>query len=458
MVALGVFVAFWRPGAADIWVDEVTYSNAGWEYVHGNTAPNPEHPPLAKLIFGAWQLMFGHGVEPLRVLMGFVLFATALTIWWWASRITGKWWALAPAGMWLLMGRTFENRERLDRLASLDMVMVLFLVLSFALVWRWWETRSPWLALLSGVIFGAATMSKIPAAVFIPAVLVFFIGPGRERRVIRSAGLFVAGLVAVCIAVLAPFGGFDAIVRMVDFQGAHDAQGHAILIDGSVFQFAPWWVTFWFAADGLGIAGSIALVLGTAAAIAFLRPRRFVALLMTGLASALLFFAVISRVALPHYYLDWIWIPTILTGATLPVLFQRKWRAFVAFAIAIGATVSIAGNLYQVATIRPTGIAVAAKTLDMRGTTAGPVLVQGISPSLSIASYVEHPVGAASWPGITAVILGDDPRQPLNPAVSRFAAQPPTGVTVTRIDNVRLFTFSGVLELRDGVLRLNKAN
>ncbi len=52
VASLGVFDALFRIGRATRITDEITYVNAGWDYVHGVVTANLEHPPTAKYLFG----------------------------------------------------------------------------------------------------------------------------------------------------------------------------------------------------------------------------------------------------------------------------------------------------------------------------------------------------------------------------------------------------------------------
>ena len=56
---VGVASAFWRLDRADWKLDEEAYAQAGWELVHHGVDPNQGHPPLAKLLFGAAQVVLG---------------------------------------------------------------------------------------------------------------------------------------------------------------------------------------------------------------------------------------------------------------------------------------------------------------------------------------------------------------------------------------------------------------
>lgn len=449
--AVAAILAFWRLDVSEVWIDESIYTNAAWEYLHGDLTANPEHPPLGKLIIGAWQVSFGEGIISARALMGVVMIATAAAIWWFSSRIVGPRWAVVPAILWMLMQRSFEDRDRLDRLASLDMLMVLFLVLGFALAWRWWESKSAWIALLAGLTLGAAVMTKVPAAVFIPALFVLVVGRWHWKPLFLGIIALAGGAAAVVLATLAPFGYWDAITRMVEFQTAHNADGHSILIDDRIYEFAPWWSTFRFALDGLGIWGVIALVLGSITAIVAVRPRRVVGMLIVAGVLAAMFFVVISKVVLPHYFLDWVWIPTILSGLALPALLRRTALLPVGAVIVIAASFSVAANTQQVLGVRSRGLVAAAEIIGDVGALDRPVLVQGIAPSLAIGEHIPVAVGEPTWPGLGAAVIGTDPRQPVAPEVAELVTNPPAGVRVHTIDDVSIITFDGTLSLQDGV-------
>lgn len=443
-----------------MWVDEATYRDAGWAYVHGNTTPNPEHPPFAKLVIGAWQVAAGRGIDSLRVLAALVALATATAMWLWARDIVGPRAALVPAALWLGLDHAFADRARLDSLMSLDAVMVLLVVGGYAAAWRSHRSGTGRAALLSGSLFGLAVASKVVAAVFLPPLAVLLVTSGLATRArLRTCTMFLAGLVTVVVATWAPFGGLDAVRRMLAFQEAHNREGHGVVLLGRAFDSAPRWATPVFAWEGLGTAGCVALGLGTLVAVLLVRPRNLVVMLMTAWACVLLFLVIITRVALPHYYLDWVWIPTMLTGlgavrlATLVRARRPAAAVIVATALVIAVTLSGLANARLVLSPPPDTLAQAQLVIDRRSP-AGVTLVQGISPAIDVTGSIRRPVQVAETPGITAVVLGSDPENPLDPVLVRLAADPPRSAHVVRLGDLTVYTFRRPITTASGAVRL----
>lgn len=468
VVGLGVFVAFWRLDVATFWVDEAAYASAGWAYMQGDFTPNPEHPPFAKYLFGLWGLAFGPDVISLRIFMGVVTLTTSAVIWWWMKHFIGPGWALLPAAMWLLMPRDFEGRARIDHLVSLDLVMVMLVILGFALAWRWSQTDQARYAILAGLAFGAAVMSKLPAAVFLPALLVLLVNRSKQPRpdtdLPKRCGsrgwkpwkliwIFLLSMGGTCLLILLPFGPVPALRAMVSFQAAHNAVGHTILLNGHIYDFPPWWGALWFGATALGVAGTGALTLGCIGAM--FKPQSPVVMLFAALILSLGFQIVVSRVLLPHYFIDWIWIPTILTGISVARLYPQHRGRVVSLLIICIVVCSSVMCIYSVASARKSGLARVPDVLSEYQTPGAKILVQGLSPAEDAGPYISSGVSDPTTPGITAIVVGHDPREPLDPAVRDLIANTPNQVSVIDLDTVDVYLLHGTIEFRDGRITIS---
>ena len=131
--AVGVCL-FARLGTPTVGVDELVYTSAGWEYVHGRATQNLEHPYLAKQLIGLSQLAFGRTVVGGRV-VGVVLAAVAtLLVFELGRRLGGRWTGLGAAALFgVLPQAPGTNVVRLDRVAALESAMGLALVLALLL-------------------------------------------------------------------------------------------------------------------------------------------------------------------------------------------------------------------------------------------------------------------------------------------------------------------------------------
>lgn len=325
VVLLAVWTCCWHLGRQGFVGDEIVYVQAGWQYVHGVVTANLEHPPTAKYLYGLAQLVFGEGVlGPRRVAAAAVLL-TGLVLFLWLRRPLGHWGALFAAALWWLTPRSagpdaFDPASgtpvRVDRVALLEPVMVLFAVVAIAAAWAWITTsgrRRWWWAGLAGVAFGLAVTSKVTAAFVVVAIVLL---PVLFRRWwdLLSGGSIAAGsaVVTFCTA-YAPLGLVSAVSYMVAFQTRHDDGGHLIDLGGTTYRFAPWWTQFWYAAQGTGPVLLTVVAVGVIAALV-LRPDRLVLYLLAAIVPLMGFLAV-SAVSLAHYYDAW--MPFVLALAAV---------------------------------------------------------------------------------------------------------------------------------------------
>lgn len=491
LVALwALWQAFGTLGAANLNADEPTYAAAGWAYLHGDLTPNPEHPPVAKLLFGLAQLLGGPGVDSTRMAAGVCTLAGGALLYAWLRAEVGWVGALTAAGAWTLLPHGVSSGVRIDRFGLLDPVMALFAIAAFAAAWRWYRTGSwAWLT-LSAAGLGLAIGAKLPVAAMAPALALPLVARTRterrqphprtdraSRRTIRPArvrvgrariGRVVGGLAArsavyllvvagVGAALLAPFGGLDAIERMLRFQAEHSAAGHLVEVAGVATTHPPWWAGLRFAVDGMGVVAAAVLAAGALAA--FLRPPR---LLATTLATAVLLEWVfqfgLSSVALPHYYYAWVWPLCALFGIGVAALIRIRFgrpaiepiglrKSCVGRAAARGAAAALlaaalgaaAWTSVAVAAERPRDMALALPILDRLGAPAGPVLVAGLAEW----EYLPYLDGRQTLDphaaGIVAVAVKASLRFPVDPAVCAILHDPERHFTPHPLDDITLF-------------------
>lgn len=446
---LGVVLAFWRLGLPEVWYDEYVYRTAALAYRSGDFAPNFEHPPLGKLILAAWPGLDA-GYAATRVLMGFVALAIAGALWWVAAHFVGWLWGSVAGLAWLLLPHRFESRARLDHLVFLDPFMVLFLVLGYGAAWHWFQTRSLRWAAAAGALVGAAAMAKLSALFVLPALLVFFVGPGRARVVRKDVAAFAAGALGTMLLFLAPMGGPGALLRMVGYQREHNADGHPVLVAGQAFDATPWWATFRYAWDGLGAWATVVLVAALVLAVRFVRPLRLVALLLASLASFWVLFAQ-SRVALPHYYYDWVWLPTLALGLVLPALAEgaTRWARTALVLLVAGAVVATGANAVGVLGERESGLVLVAHHVP-----PGRVLVAGLPPSSWPDAHLDEVISTLDAPYVQAVVVGNHPLSPVPEPLRLLVDEPPPGVQVEEVDGYRIATWQGTLALEGDRYRI----
>jgi len=454
------FVLFGRLDAQSPTGDERVYIDAGLAYVQGDLTPNPEHPPLAKLLLGVWQVLVLEGVVGARLLIGVLTLGTAAGVWWMLRRDLGDRGALVPA-LLVIVADHATGDQQIGRVVTLEAFVVFFTVWGIAFAWRWRTGGSAaWLA-AAGVAMSAASLSKVSAVVMFPALLLLLLGPGRPTaaRALRGVAAFAAAGLALAAVVLLPFGGIDAVQRMIDFQLEHATTGHYVTIDGVAYQFAPWWATLRYAIDGVGIVPAIGLLVGTVAA--WLRPatRVLAATLTAGLGITLVVLMT-SPVALAHYFIGWIWIPTVLAGIGLVELALRvRTRSgrlprgavlAAATIVAVAAAWSGVASIVRVATAQPSTADLAVDALlDVEGEPL--VYVPGYDGWQVLALDGVRFAPDPTQTGITAIIVGDDPRGTPDPALVAFIEQPGVCVDgVLHVDDWMVCSLDGQLAMTPG--------
>ncbi|WIB59098.1 glycosyltransferase family 39 protein [Curtobacterium sp. MCLR17_007] len=481
VLAATAFDLFWRLGAQTIMNDEQVYVSVGWQYVHGDFTGNTEHPPLAKFLFGAAQLVFGQGVFGPRLVAATAVLATGLLLFWWLRRPLGFWGALLAAGLWWLTPRAIGAAwpdlgsgigARIDRFALLEPVMVVFAVASLACAWAWTREWRWWWPVLSGVFLGLSVSSKVTTAVLVVALITVPIVHRRWRALLIGAPLAAVASAAVVVLVYVPLGVVAPIQRMIAFQTAHNGGGHRTTINGVVYLHAPWWADFAFMANGIGWVMVAVLGVGVLAALV-VRPDRLVVVLVVALAALMLFSTVVAHVALPHYY-D-VWMPFLVALAAVGytrlarVADPRRPRAprrsasevrlrarrpsvstagvvmrVVATALALAAVVPAATLASTIAAARPAGIALLGDALRAEGMPADHRVLFVKYGSTWGVYFRGYASGKPEDGKFGALAIGPDIRYPVTPEVRSFLAENRDRLQHVRVD------YLDVWVLRDG--------
>ncbi|HEU0130353.1 MAG TPA: glycosyltransferase family 39 protein [Mycobacteriales bacterium] len=325
---VGVAACFARLRVETWYVDEVAYVRAGAAYARGDFAPNGEHPPLAKLLFGLGERAFGgpYGARVVAALCGALLVVTVAAF---AERsyrggaVAVVAWLAIPrsarlAGATLIAGP-------LERHAMLDVVATALATLGLAAGWRWARGGRWRDAVLAGACAGLAAAAKLPGGLYLPGVLLVAVATrGEVRRRAAQAGAAGAAAVAAWAAAFLPMGGgAPAAMREVFArQLGHATDGHPMVYAGRVLPRAPWWGQAWIEWDHDGPL--LVAVLAAAAVAAFAwGDRRLAALLALAFAGPFVALSA-SPVALPHY--RYVWLPPLALLAGLGVVSAARAR------------------------------------------------------------------------------------------------------------------------------------
>lgn len=455
LMLAGAVITFWNVGQANPNSDERIYVDAGWAYVHGDLDLNLEHPPTAKLLFGLAQLVGGQGILGPRILVGMLVLGAAAIIWVWMRAEIGAALALIPVAFWLLLPRGLPNDSpRIDRYALLDPVMAFFLIAALWAAWRWYRSMAWWWIAIAGAAFGLAVSSKVSAAIASVGFLVLLSASRSIARTLRDVALFVAAAASVFFTVLAPFGIISTITYMLAFQGAHNANGHLIELPGLVTAFQPWWANLWFNLDAVGPIAAVVLGVGVIAGITIGRPVRLVVYLAVGGGALLAFHLFGSNVALAHYYYTWTPYVIVIAGLGIANLVAPGEASRTSLGRAVG---YVAIGLTLIAGIRvgafslqdgPRGLARAVEVLHDDPAPDGQILVGGVTDYEYEMHFGDRGVSSVSeGDDIRAIAVRHSTRFPLSPELHAFVTNPPPGVAIWDLDDIRVIAFDGTLHL-----------
>lgn len=329
-----LFQNFYRLPLAPILYDEPLYADMGWRYAHWGAlaasakspaASNFDHPPLAKMLFGAAQTLLGHpSITAARAVSATCTVGAVVLLAWWLGRMAGRWIGLLAGGMLALIPMAVDPEvTRFGRTAMLDPVAELFMLVSVVVTWFWFQStgrRSWWLAVSAGLSVGLATASKENGFLgAVGPVVLGMVWAGRPigRLRTRMAQSVAASVVAVFVFAICylPFG--DVVGRieyLVRFQSGHSTAGHLTGFAGRVSTHPVWWANFWFAGHGLGTILSWVLAITVLAAV-ILRRDRLVWWCVAMLAAPIVFHCLVAGVVLPFYWV--MWMPAVIALSAL---------------------------------------------------------------------------------------------------------------------------------------------
>jgi 4-amino-4-deoxy-L-arabinose transferase-like glycosyltransferase len=389
VAVLGVFVLTWRLVVPTLGVDEVVYIQTAETWDTGGGWTLAGHPPLSPVFLSKIGALFGFGLGPMRIAGTAVALVTAALITWIGTRLGGRWVGLIAAAGWLLLPQSPGSIVvRLDRYAGIHQMMVLGVTAATAAAVLWAKRGTTRWAIAAGFFLGLGAASKMTALVFLPILaLVGARGPKTvTRRMADIAAAYLACLAALALA-YAPLGGaaLDAFTGMIEFQRANIADGHPLLIAGSVRLWHPWWSNWYWQASYLG--WPLVLSIWGLAAWGLIEARRSASVRVV--AGVLVLFTMaytLLPVKLPHYHLEF--APSLFIMAAMGA--RRLWRAAsrpeprqrlaaqIAVMVALLlASLSIARNLVEVAQVERSDYAAASDLINETFPEGGQVLVWG---------------------------------------------------------------------------------
>lgn len=445
---LSAFAHLHRLGATTALLDELTYQRSGLDAVRG-TATAPAQPYLARLLFGAAQVVLGEGLPAARGVSAVASILTGLALVAVGRRMAGWWAGVGAFALWSVLPQSTRAPDgsltmvKLGRSALLEPVMVLFVVLAVLAGLRWAASGAWRDATWTGLALGAAVASKPTAALVAPVVAgaaAFALGASR-----RTAGQLVAAAgaaAAVFLASYLPLGGEapGALHHLVRYQvQEHAATGHPVIVAGEVHPAAPWWAFAWWQWRSTGTAALAALLTAAVAAVALL-PR---APVRTVAAAAVVPFLALSAFAafgLPHYVHLWQPLVVVLAASGTTALLRRAPLARLG-GMALVAVLAVVGarTLATVATTAPRGYGAVPVLLAGHDLPAAAVVVWGqtlvAGAYLPGAQIVLNP-GEATRPVVAVIVdpgtVARDPR----PAVAAFLEEAGPSFTTTRVDHL----------------------
>jgi len=436
-----LYQCFWNLLGQNVHGDESIYVRAGWSSLHGDFSANREHPPTAKYLFGAAQVLFGQGVLGPRIVVGVLVVLVGVTLFWWFRKEIGFWTAVLVAAVWLLTPRDFLG-TRVDRYALLDPVMIAFAVLALATAWAWIRSGRPWLAPVSGVLFAFSVTSKASTIVLLPAFVLLPLLFRQPRRLLTGGVAWLIAFVLAVVALYAPMGMRSAIEYMIRFQNGQNENGHPLSIAGEVHTFAPWWANAYFLWHGVGTVTAVVLVLGLLAAL-LLRPGRLVAFLGTALGLLVVFYTFVAHIALANYYAAW--MPLLIALAALGIsrvatAVRAPIGAVAVAVLVVALAVPAAADSVSIARTHPTGIALVARWLDDHDRSAGGVLFAAATPTLTDPYFAGRGSMETDDGPFVALVVGDDRRFPPSDEVTTFLRDHREDLRRTSVDGFTVWT------------------
>ena len=330
---LGVYSAFWRLDRADWKLDEDAYAQAGWMLVHDGVDPNLGHPPFAKLLFGAAQVVLGRNLLAVRTVaaLGFLVAMAVLFVF--GRRVAGWWTGVVAAGLFAVVPRSMVvggwsvAELRIDRYALLEAVAGTLVLVGLWLGWRWIAAGGWRWAAGAGVAIGLAGASKLNALVVLVPVLVLGVAYAWGRARLAAEAAVLAG--SAVVAFLLPFAvfgsrAFDQVEQTLRFPADRAKGGHLLVLGSDVYVRSPWWAHLKYQLDADGPLLVAALLVGLGCVL--LSRRRLVVVYLLAGTLSLVVSAMSSPVALPHYRAIWMAPLVLLVAIGLTEQVERLSR------------------------------------------------------------------------------------------------------------------------------------
>jgi 4-amino-4-deoxy-L-arabinose transferase-like glycosyltransferase len=309
---LGVFSAFWRLDRSDWKLDEDAYAQAGWMLVHDGVDPNLGHPPFAKLLFGGAQVLLGRNLFAVRTVsaVGFLVAMAVLFVF--GRRVAGWWTGVVAAGLFAVLPRSMVVGGwsvadlRIDRYGLLEAVAGTLVLVGLWLGWRWISAGGWRWAAGAGAAIGLAGASKLNAlVVLVPVVAVGLAFVWGRARLAAETGALVGSAVVAFLLPFAVFGSraLDQLDQTLRFPAERAKGGHLLVLGSDVYVRSPWWAHLKYQLDADGPILVAALLVGLACVL--VSRRRLVVVYLLAATLSLVFTAMASPVALPHYRAIW---------------------------------------------------------------------------------------------------------------------------------------------------------
>jgi 4-amino-4-deoxy-L-arabinose transferase-like glycosyltransferase len=391
---LAAFVFLWRLGVASWNRDEYVYASAGRRWLAGHADYNLEHPPLAKYLVGAGQVIAGHGPAGARLAAVAAAVGTGIVLALIARRLLGGSAALVAFVLWVVLPKPTAGL-RVDRLAMLDVFAAAFAALALLLALRWAERPGRGIAALTGVAIGCAGASKVPGALVLVPVAAYVL---LETRAIAQVVVAAVAAVGTFLLSYAPLdvSVTTALRTMWDFQRHESAVGFPLRVAGHVYTHPPWWTPLRLAWDASPTLTAALVVAATVGAVAV---GRSIALLLVGAAVVPLVAVMVGHGRYLEHY-AYAWTPPLILLAALGAV--AVWRRNRLAAAVIVAPLVVAGavSVWSIASLRTADYALAGQQLARTGARA--VLVAG--PRTAFLGY--------ACPGVRVVQVRDGEAAP----------------------------------------------
>lgn len=309
---VGVFTAFWRIDTADWKLDEDAYAQAGWALVHQGVDPNLGHPPLAKLLFGAAQVLLGRNLAAVRTVSALCFLVALAVLFAFGREIAGWWTGVAAAGLFAILPRTMVvggwqvAEVRIDRYGMLEAVAGPLVLAGLWLGWRWIERGGVRLAVAAGALIGLAGAAKLNAlAVVVPVAVVGAALTWGRARLGRDVAALVGAVVVGFVVPFAVFGRrmFAQLDQTLRFPAERASGGHLLVLGRDVYDRSPWWANLRYQLDADGWFLVLAVLVGLGCVL--VSRSRPVVVYLLGATGSLVLVAMASPVALPHYRAIW---------------------------------------------------------------------------------------------------------------------------------------------------------